>query len=90
MPAVQDTQIQFVDWEDPLEKEMATHSVILHGESHGQRSLAATIYEVARVGNDLVTNSPTGITVSTEEFQHRNSTYETFRTQQIFRSQSLF
>ena len=26
--------------EDPLEKEMATHSVFLPGESHGQRSLA--------------------------------------------------
>ena len=25
---------------DPLEKEMATHSSILAGESHGQRSLA--------------------------------------------------
>ena len=25
--------------EDPLEKEMATHSSILAGESHGQRSL---------------------------------------------------
>ena len=24
----------------PLEKEMATHSSILHGESHGKRSLA--------------------------------------------------
>ena len=26
--------------EDPLEKEMATHSSILPGKSHGQRSLA--------------------------------------------------
>ena len=26
-------------WEDPLEKEMATHSVFLPGEFHGQRSL---------------------------------------------------
>ena len=29
-----------MDWEDPLEKEMATHSVFLPGEFHGQRSLA--------------------------------------------------
>ena len=28
------------DWEDPLEKERATHSSILPGEFHGQRSLA--------------------------------------------------
>ena len=25
-PAMQETQVQFLGWEDPLEKEMATHS----------------------------------------------------------------
>ena len=29
-----------LSWEDPLEEGMATHSSILPGESHGQRSLA--------------------------------------------------
>ena len=29
LPAVQDTQVQFLGQEDPLEKEMATHSSIL-------------------------------------------------------------
>ena len=29
LPAVQETQVRFLDWEDPLEKEMATHSSIL-------------------------------------------------------------
>ena len=29
-----------ISWEDPLEKEMATHSNISAGEFHGQRSLA--------------------------------------------------
>ena len=29
LPAVQGTQVQFLGWEDPLEKEMATHSSIL-------------------------------------------------------------
>ena len=29
LPAVQETQVQFLGWEDPLEKEMATHSRIL-------------------------------------------------------------
>ena len=29
LPAVQETQVQFLGWEDPLEKEMATHSSIL-------------------------------------------------------------
>ena len=29
MPAVQETWVQSLDWEDPLEKKMATHSSIL-------------------------------------------------------------
>ena len=29
LPAVQQTQVQSLDWEDPLEKEMGTHSSIL-------------------------------------------------------------
>ena len=29
LPAIQETWVQFLDWEDPLEKEMATHSRIL-------------------------------------------------------------
>ena len=29
LPAKQETQVQFLGWEDPLEKEMATHSCIL-------------------------------------------------------------
>ena len=29
MPAMQETWVQFLDWEDPREKEMATHSSIL-------------------------------------------------------------
>ena len=32
-------QIRSLEWEDPLEKGMATHSSILAGESHGQRIL---------------------------------------------------
>ena len=41
LPAMQDTQVRSLSWEDPLEKEMATHSSILSWESHGQRSLVA-------------------------------------------------
>ena len=40
LPAMRETRVQSLGWEDPLEKEMATHSRILPGESHGQRSLA--------------------------------------------------
>ena len=29
LSAMQETQVQFQGWEDPLEKEMATHSYIL-------------------------------------------------------------
>ena len=36
---VRDVGVQSLDQEDPLEKDMATHSSILAGESHGQRSL---------------------------------------------------
>ena len=32
---------QFLDWEDPLEEEMATYSSIPPGESHGQWSLVS-------------------------------------------------
>ena len=38
LPAVQETQVQPLGQEDPLEKEMATHSSIL-GEFPGERSL---------------------------------------------------
>ena len=39
-PAMQETQVQFLGGKYPLEKEMATRSVFLPGESHEQRSLA--------------------------------------------------
>ena len=29
LPAKKETQVQFLDWEDPLEKGMATHSSII-------------------------------------------------------------
>ena len=29
LPAMQETQVQSLDWEEPLEKEMTTHSSIL-------------------------------------------------------------
>ena len=29
LPAIQETQVGFLGWEDPLEEEMATHSNIL-------------------------------------------------------------
>ena len=35
-PAMQETLVQSLGWEDPLEKGKATHSSILAGEFHGQ------------------------------------------------------
>ena len=32
LPTMQETWVQFLGWEDPLEKEMATHSSILAWE----------------------------------------------------------
>ena len=39
LPTVWETWVRSLGWEDPLEKGMATHSSILSGEFHGQRSL---------------------------------------------------
>ena len=39
LPAIQDTQVQFLGWEDPLEKGLAIHYKFLPGEFHGQRNL---------------------------------------------------
>jgi len=55
MAATQETQVQFLDWEDPLEKKMVTHSNILawriprtEKSGHG----------AARVGHNLATTPP--------------------------------
>ena len=38
LPAMLETRVRSLGWEDPLEKEMATHSSTLPGKFHGQRS----------------------------------------------------
>ena len=58
LPAMWETGVQFLDQEDPLEKGMATHSNILAGEFHGQRSLTGYSPQGHRVGHGLVTKSP--------------------------------
>ena len=46
---------QSLDWKDPLEKEMATHSSILPGEIPGKRNLAGySPWRCKRFGHDLV------------------------------------
>ena len=36
---MQETWVPSLDWEDPLEKEVATHSSILAWQSHGSREV---------------------------------------------------
>ena len=38
---MQETRVRSLGWEDPLEKEMAIHAVLLPGKSHVQRSLVS-------------------------------------------------
>ena len=55
---MQDTWVQSLGQEDPLEKEMATLSSILAGKFHGQRSLVGySPWGHKRVGHDLANNS---------------------------------
>ena len=61
---MQETLVRFLGQEDPLEKEMATHSSILTWripwtENPMDRGAwQATVHEVARVGHDLPTKPP--------------------------------
>ena len=51
--AMQEIQVQFLDLED---QHLATHSSLLAGKSHGQRSLADySPWGRKRVGHDLAT-----------------------------------
>ena len=63
LPVVQETWVQFLGQEDPLEKEMATHSSILAWkipwteEPGGLQSMG-----LQTVGHDRATNTFTGLT----------------------------
>ena len=53
LPAMWETQVRSLGREDPLEKEMATHSSTLPGKSHGWRSLVGcSPWGSLRVGHD--------------------------------------
>ena len=53
---MQETQVQFLGQEDPLDKEMATHSSILAlGNPMDGGAWWAIVLGVARVGHDLAT-----------------------------------
>ena len=50
LPAMQETWVQFLGWEDPLKKGLPT-PVFLPGEFHGQRNWWATVMGLQRVGH---------------------------------------
>ena len=48
-----ETWVHFLGQEDPLEEDMATHSVVFPGKFHGQRHMVATIPGVAKSQTQL-------------------------------------
>ena len=52
LPTMRETQVQYLGRKDLLEKEVATHSSILPGKSHGWRSLVGYSPWGLRVGHD--------------------------------------
>ena len=55
---VQETQVQFLGWEDPWRRKWQPTPIFLPGESHGQRSLVSYSPWVMRVRHDLATKPP--------------------------------
>ena len=56
LPAIQETCVQSLGWEDPLEEGMATHSSILACRIPMNREAWwAVVHRVTRVGYDRVT-----------------------------------
>ena len=54
LPAMKETQVRFLDWKDPLEKEMATHSRVLAWRIPVDRGAWwATVHRVAKSQTQL-------------------------------------
>ena len=59
LPSVQETQVRFLGWEDPLEKEMATYSSIHAWRIPWTEEPAGLQFMgLQRVGHDLMTKPP--------------------------------
>ena len=53
LPAMQETWDPILGWEDPLDKEMATHSSIIAQENPMDKgALRATVHRVAELDTD--------------------------------------
>ena len=59
LPAMPETQVQSLGWEDPMEEGMATHFTIFAWRIHGQRSLVGSSSWCSRVRHNRVTNTHT-------------------------------
>ena len=58
-PAVRETWVRFLGWEDPLEKEMATHSSILACMTPRTKGPGRLQFmELQRVRHNLAQNDP--------------------------------
>ena len=55
---MQETRVQFLGWEDPLEKEMATHSSILAWRTPWRKKSGRLQSMVVRVRHNLTTKPP--------------------------------
>ena len=56
LPAMQETQVRFLGWEDPLEREMAVSHQYSHlGNPVDRGAWRAAVHGITRVGQDLVT-----------------------------------
>ena len=53
LPAVQETWVQSLAQEDPLEKEMASIPLFLPGKFHGQRTQEATVHTQGHKESDV-------------------------------------
>ena len=60
LPAMQETRVQFLGREDPLEKGIATHPSILTWRILARGVWQATVHEITRVRHDLATKPSPG------------------------------
>ena len=58
LPAVQETQVRFPSWEDPQEKEVATHSSTFAWRVPWTEEPGGHSSGITRVGHDLATKPP--------------------------------
>ena len=66
--------VQSLGWEDPLEEGMTTHSSVLAGESHGQRSLVG--YSLGLQSDVTEHTQITVITATQQKLTHCKSTFQ--------------